>query len=413
MSAVNLEDTKSWRPQHERPGERAMETNAPSRAYAQDTRIEIIPVSNGRDRNAFVDLTDSIYRQDPHWVAPLKSEVKAFIDPKRHPFYEHGEAMQFIARRDGKVVGRIMASDDPRYNAQHGTNLGCFGMFESINDQEIANRLLNAAVDWLKTRGRDEMLGPIDYSTNYPCGLLIDGFDTPPRIMMNHQPPYYARLLENWGLAKAKDLYAWWFEGENNQMDGWRERTDRLAERFGVTVRPARLDDFEAEVRRCKQVYNEAWDDSWGFVKMTDAEFKHLAHSIKQLNVPELILLAEVKGKPVGLSITLPDINEALTGLNGRLTSYGLPIGLFKLLCNMRRIKTARMAVLGVVDGYRRRGIAEMLIFKTLDYGKNTLNYTGAELGWTLEDNDLINRSIERVGGQRYKSYRLYNKRIG
>jgi len=371
--------------------------------------IEVRPALSRRDREAFVRFPWRIYADDAHWVPPLVMERKEFINPRKHPFYRHGAAVPLLAWRDDEVVGRVLVSDDPLYNREHGTHLGCFGMFESIDDSGVAKALLDAAESWLAARGRTDIMGPIDYSTNYACGLLVEGFDTPPRIMMNHNPPYYARLLESAGLAKAKDLYSWWFADALDMLSKWRRRAERLVARAQITVRPFRKNDLEAEVERCKQVYNEAWERNWGFVKMTDAEFQHLAHSLKLLAVPELLLLAEVDGKPVGFSMTLPDINEAIKPLDGRL----FPLGLFKLRRNCRRIKTARMLTFGVVEGYRRRGISELMIVRTLDYGKNTVGYTGAELGWTLEDNDLINRTIEAVGAVRYKTYRIYQKSIG
>ena len=303
-------------------------------------------------------------------------------------------------------------SDDPNYNAQHETNLGSFGMFECVDDQTVADSLLNAAAAWLRRRGRTEMMGPIDYSTNYPCGLLIDGFDTPQRVMMNHNPPYYARLLEMWRLTKAKDLYAWWFDDSCDMLHKWAHRAERFAERGNVTVRPVSARNFSAEVARCHAVYNQAWEKSWGFVKMTDAEFYHLARELKKYAVPQLILLAEVDGEPAGFCLTLPDFNEATRPLDGRLTTFGIPIGVARLLRNMRRIKTARMAVLGVVEKFRRRGVAEMFILRALQYGRDRMGYTGAELGWTLEDNELIIRTIEKVGGRRYKTFRLYHTSI-
>ena len=230
--------------------------------------------------------------------------------------------------------------------------------------------------------------------------------------MMNHQPTYYQRLLEGWGLAKAKDLYAWWFDDSLNVLDKWRDVAERLARRSGVTIRPVKFHDFDAEVARCLEVYNNCWEQHWGFVKMTEREFIHLAHTLRQIAHPEMILLAEIEGQAVGISMTLPDVNEAIRPLNGRLTTWGLPIGLLKLLRGMKRIKTARMAVLGLMEGYRRRGIAELLILRTLDFGKNQLGYTGAELSWTLEDNVLVNRTIESVGGRRYKTYRIYSKSL-
>lgn len=374
--------------------------------------VEVSEVTTRRDRNDFVKLPYQIYANDPNWVAPLERDVKAFIDPSKHPFYLHGSAKAFVARRAGKVVGRVLVSDDPHYNVQHDTNMGRFGMFESINDQQVTDALLDTAQDWLKSRGRSQIMGPIDYSTNYPCGLLIDGFTTPPRVMMNHQPAYYRGLLESWGLEKAKDLYAWWFEDELNMLEHWRDRAKRLAARSGITIRPFRRDDFDAEVERSMEVYNQSWEKSWGFVKMTEAEFYYSAEQLRSLAELDLLLFAEVDGRPVGFSMTLPDFNEALKPVNGRLTTYGIPVGLARFLWEKRRIRTARFAVLGILEAFRRRGVAELLILNTLDTGRNQLNYTGAELGWTLEDNDLINRAIEKVGGRRYKTYRLFERKI-
>ncbi|MBX7168034.1 MAG: hypothetical protein K1X74_16990 [Pirellulales bacterium] len=370
--------------------------------------VELFPVRTRRDRAAFIDLPWAIYRDDPQWVPPLKYEVSQFISRKHHPFYAHGEAEIFLARRAGVPVGRILVSDDPRYNEQHGTNLGCFGMFECIDDVHVARALIEQATNWLRARGRTAVMGPIDYSTNYPCGLLIEGFSTPPRVMMNHHRPYYAALLEACGLSKAKDTFAWWFEDPHDMVAAWREKAQKITARFGVTVRNIRMNDFDNEMARCKQLYNEAWSTAWGFVKMTDVEFEHLGKSLKLIAVPEMVKIAEVEGRPVGITITLPDINEAIRPLNGRLTNWGLPINLVRFLWNQRKIKAGRLCVLGVLEGFRRRGVPEMMILDTLDYGKNQLKYTGAELGWTLEDNDLINRLIERTGAQKYKRYRIF-----
>ena len=372
--------------------------------------LSVREVRTRRDRADFIDLPWRVYAGDPCWVPPLRREVAAFLDPKRHPFYRHGVATQFIALRGGRVVGRILASDDPNYNAEHGTNTGCFGMFESIDDRDVAHALLEAAADWVRARGRTTILGPIDYSVNYPCGLLVDGFETPPRVMMNHNPRYYAPLLESWGLAKAKDLYSWWLTDRIELP--WQERALRLFHKTGAKVRPFRLDDFEGDLRRCQQVYNDMRGGGWGFVRLTEAEFRYFAKQISEIAVPQQVLLAEVDGRAVGFSVTLPDLNEAIAPLNGRLTWFGLPVGLLRLLWRIRRVKTARMLVLGLVEGYRRRGIAEMLILETFDYGKNVIGYKSAELGWTLEDNTPINLTIESVGGRRYKTYRIFEKSI-
>ena len=271
-------------------------------------------------------------------------------------------------------------------------------MFESADDPEMAQALLETAAKWLRDRGRTLIMGPIDYSTNYNCGLLVEGFHTPPQIMDNHNPPYYGQLLESCGLVKAKDLYSWWFLDPKDMGAVWRERAQRIMNRGKITIRHFNESDFEAEVQRCNTVYNGAMARNWGFVSLTEAEFRYMAARLRQLAEPRMVLLAEVDGYPVGFSVTLPDINEAVRPLDGRLFPYGLPINVVRFLWRKRRIKTARMVVLDVLEKYRRRGIAEMLILKTLDFGKNVAHYTGAELGWTLEDNDLVNQTIEAVG---------------
>jgi GNAT superfamily N-acetyltransferase len=372
--------------------------------------VEICRVTTRRLLDQFVKLPQRIYANDPHWVPRLLIEVKEFLDPKRHPFFGHGAAAQFLAVRRGEPVGRILVSDDPAYNEFHAANLGCFGMFESIDDQAVASALLDAAARWLRDRGRTAIMGPIDYSMNYSCGLLVEGFDTPPRIMMNHNPPYYAPLLEQWGLTKAKDLLAWWFDDSRDVRARWNRLAEWLGRRGGVKVRPFRMNDFEAEVKRCNEVYSGATERNWGFVRLSDAEFRHLAKQMARITVPEQVLVAEIDGKPVGFSITLPDLNEAIKPLGGRLTTFGLPIGLVRLLCRARKIKTARMMVLDVLEGYRRRGVGELLILRTLDYGRRVLHYTGAELSWTLEDNTAVNRTVEAVGATPYKRYRIYER---
>ena len=374
--------------------------------------LEVREVRNRHDLNQFLKMPWRVYAEDPHWVPPLLMDVKDFLNRRKHPFYQHGDATQYLAIRGGETLGRILVSDDPLYNQQRGESVGCFGLFECVDDRQVAHALLDAAADWLQARGRTTIRGPIDYSINYPSGLLIEGFDTPPRIMMNHHRPYYAGLLESWGLQKGLDLYAWWFVDSIDLVSKWRKRAERLARRGGVTIRSFRTDDFAADVARCQSVYNAAMRDQWGFVKFTEAEFQFLAKRLSQLALSDQVLLAEVQGRTVGFSITLPDINEAIRPLNGRLTRFGLPLGLLKFLRRKRHIKTARMVVLDVLEEYRRRGIAELLILRTLDYGKNVIGYTGAELSWTQEANRSVNRTVEAVGARQYKTYRIYEKEL-
>ena len=374
--------------------------------------LEVRPVGNRRDSKAFCRLPWSIYADDPNWVPPLLTEVEEFLDRRKHPFYRHGEAIKLLATRDGRPVGRLLASDDPNYNQQHGTNSGCFGMFECFDDAEAAHALLQAGGDWLLQRGRTHVMGPIDYSTNYPCGLLVDGFDSPPRFMMNHHRPYYMRLLESWRLRKVKDLYAWWFTDPLNLVERWREKAERIARRSRVTVRPFRRRHFREDLEHCQAVYNAAQQRNWGMVAMTSEELRYMARRLEKIAPEQQVLLVEKDGQVIGFSATVPDYNEAIRPLNGRLATWGMPIGAMRALWRARKIKTARMLVLHLLEGHRRRGLSELLILRTLDYGKNVLGYTGAELSWTHEDNTLINSAIETVGAKRYKTYRIFEKEL-
>lgn len=374
--------------------------------------LTIREVASRRDLNQFVRFPWQVYVDDPCWVPPLLVDVKEFLNPRKHPFYRHGAAVPLLALRGGRPVGRLLVSDDPRYNEQYQANVGCFGMFECLDDPEAAGALLEAASRWLRARGRTAIMGPIDYSCNYPMGLLIDGFDTPPRIMMNHHRPYYGRLLESCGLAKLKDFYAWWFVDPHDMSDRWRRLAGWLAQRGQVKIRPFRRNEFDAELRRCKEVYDDGYQGNWGVVRLTDDEFRYFAKRLAKIGIAEQVLLAEVDGRPVGFSITLPDLNEAIQPLNGRLMRWGLPIGLLRLMYRIPRIKTARMMVLVILEEYRRRGVAELMILHTLEHGKTVIGYTGAELGWTAEDNYLINRTVEGVGAKRYKTYRIYEKSL-
>ncbi len=374
--------------------------------------IDITPVVSRAERDAFIQFPWRIYANDPAWVPPLLLERNEFLDQKKHPFFEHGAAALFLARRAGEIVGRIMASDDPNYNAEHNSNVGCFGLFESIDDQEVAAALLGTAADWLRERGRAEIMGPIDYSTNYVCALLLEGFEHPPTILTPHNPPYYAALIEGAGFRKVTDWYAWWFD----RPDDARLRLQRISKRFAnsldVKIRPVKMKDLAGESRRLREIYNRAWEKNWGFVPFTTAEFDHLIKELKPLAEPEYTLIAEVGDQPVGFLLYLPDINVALRHLpNGRLFTWGLPIGLAKLLYHKNRLKTGRLVALGVVPEFRRHGVAEKLVLRIIEEAMIKNGVTG-ECSLILENNRLMNRFLEAIGADRYKTYRIYNRPI-
>ena len=375
------------------------------------SELEVSEVRSRRDRDAFIKFQWRIYVDDPAWVPPLIIERKTFLNRDRHPFYKHGDAALFLARQNGEIVGRIMASDDPNYNSLHHSNIGCFGLFECIDDRKVAAALLDAAEGWLRRKGRHEIMGPIDYSTNYVCGLLIAGFQFPPTILTAHNPPYYAELIEGCGFEKRIDFYAWWFSDATRAAARLRKLATRLQTRRRFTIRPGNLRDLPVESTRLRRIYNEAWRDNWGYVPFTEAEFAHLTNEMKPLLRPEFTAIAEVDGEEAGFIIALPDINVALRKINGRLTTFGIPIGLIRLLYEKQRLRRARLIAMGVRPEFRQHGVAEMLVLRIIEEGMFKLEFKG-ELSMTLENNVMINRFLEAIGATRYKTYRIYRKSL-
>ncbi len=373
--------------------------------------VEISEVISRRDRAAFIRFPWKVYSHDPAWVPPLIIERKAFLDRKRHPFYKHGDAALFLARKNGAIVGRIMASDDPNYNAQHQSNVGCFGLFDCINDADVATALFERASRWIRDKGRIEIMGPIDYSTNYTCGLLVQGFEYPPTLLTTHNPPYYGRLIENCGFSKVIDFFAWWFSDPAAATARLRKLAGRLESRARFTIRRGNLRDVETEAANFLSIYNEAWKHNWGFVPFTKPEFDHMAAEMKPLLRDDFTAVAEIDGEAIGFSLALPDINVALKQLGGRLTTFGIPIGLAKLLYYKSRIRKARYIAMGVRPEYRRLGVAEMMVLRLMEAGMVKCKFQ-AELSMTLENNIMINRFIESIGARRYKTYRIFKRSL-
>jgi GNAT superfamily N-acetyltransferase len=358
--------------------------------------------------NAFIRLPWQLYRGSPNWVPPLISERKRHLDRKRNPFFEHAEAEYFIAWRDGKPVGRITAQVDHRFNEFRRNEWGLFGFFESERDPVVAKALLDAAERWLRERGRDRMLGPLDFSTNHECGLLVEGHELMPQILENWHHPYYRGLLEGQGLVKAMDLYKWEImTADRGQMlpiiD---ELADRLEPEHGIRLRRMRKRNFEAEIRAFMEIYNEAWSKNWGFVPLTDHELKHMAKELKPVLDENFACVAETPdGEVAGVSLSLPDYNQVLAVLNGRL----LPLGWIKALRQRSKIDEIRVFALGVKPEYQHTGVAAALYRDVWD-NCQTHAMRRAETGWILEVNKPMNRAMEALTGRIIKRYRLYER---
>lgn len=370
------------------------------------SKIEIVPVDSPRRLREFIMLPWQIYRGNPHWVPPLIMDMKKLLDRKKHPFFQHSEAEFFLARRNGELVGRIAAILNNNHNRFHNEQCAFFGFFETIADQEVANALLETATTWARQKGMKILRGPANYSSNDTWGLLVDGFDRPPVVMMTYNPSYYVALLEQAGFGKAMELYAW-------QMDKSTElnpKIQRLGEKVltdqGIKMRTLDRKNFWREVEIVKKIYNDAWSSNWGFVPMTDAEFEFMAHELKPVVDPRLVLFAEKKGEPVGFSLSLPDFNQALHKINGRL----LPFGIFKVLYHTRKIRSIRVLTLGVVKRLQNvSGIGSALYMETYRRGI-AAGFDSGEFSWTLETNIPINRGMQLLGANLYKKYRLYER---
>lgn len=362
------------------------------------------------ERRAFVTFPWRVYRGDPYWVPPLISERVAFFDPRRNPFYQHAEVALFMAQRDGEPVGTIAAVINHQHNAFHNEQVGFFGAFEVLPDREAAYALLSTARDWVRARGMTALRGPATFSTNEECGLLIEGFNDPPRILMSYNPPYYREFIESFGFQKAMDLYAYELTVE---VFNWPEKLVRVVEklksRAKFRVRPGDIRRFREELDRIKKVYNSAWERNWGFVPLTDAEIEHMAAQLIRFVDPDLVLIAEVDGEPIGFSLTLPDLNQALHKAYPR---PGVPEWwtLLKLLYywKVRRVvDTIRVMAMGVVEAWRAHGVSALFYYET---AKAALpkGYRRAEMSWVLENNLMMNRDIQAMGGRIYKIYRIY-----
>jgi GNAT superfamily N-acetyltransferase len=366
----------------------------------------VFPVASRRDRERFIGFPYGCYARDPLWAPPLRRDVRAQLSPEKNPFFRHAEAAHFLAEWDGNIVGRISAIENRAHNAFHGDHAGFFGFFETIDDATVAGALFEQAAAWLAARGLDAMRGPVSPSTNDECGLLVEGFDTPAALMMPHNPPFYAALVERAGLRKAKDLLAY-----RRAADELPERlvaaADVLARRRAIAVRPIDMRRFDEEIGRVKALYNRAWERNWGFVPMDGAEIDFLAAQLKPVVVPELVVFAEVDGEPIGLAVALPDLNVALR----RNPSGRLFPGIVKVALAARRIDRLRVFMLGTLPEWRGKGV-DALLYKAIWDAARRKGYRWAEAGWVLEDNHAMGNALVNMGFEAYKRYRIYEREI-
>ncbi len=372
--------------------------------------LTVEPVRGARELAQFLKVPFRIYgRNHPQYVYPLLAQQKAFFDPRRNPFFRHAEARLWIAREGARPVGRIAAAIDRVSNEYHDERAGCFGFYEAPDDLDTARALLQAARTWLGECGMDLMRGPGCFTTNHDyLGLLVRGHERPPVLGMPWQPTYYLNQLEACGLAKAKDLFAWEFTATGGKAPERISRfAARVAQRLPLTIRRFRMERFWDDAEIVRRIYHDAWHANWGYVPMDAADFRHAAKDMKSMVDPGFLLIAELAGEPIGFAMTTQDFNEALAPLKGSL----LPFGWLKFLRARRRIQGARTLLLGVAPAHRQKGVDVLLIDETIRYGVSR-GYCRAECSWILEDNTVMNRSLEKYGAVLKNVYRIFETKL-
>lgn len=367
--------------------------------------IRVVEVESSSQLREFIDYPNRLYKDDPNYVQPLTAERREFFDFQKNPFYHTARVKLFLAMDGRTVVGRIATCINFTHNEFHGEQTGFIGFFDCPDNYEIASVLLKVAMITLKKEGMEKMRGPVNFSTNHEVGFLVEGFDSPPTIMMTYNQPYLPALAGKFGLKKAMDLLAYRIDSSKGIPPRIQAMTEKLKQRTKVSLRSVRLKEFEREIKRINEVYNQAWERNWGFVPMGEDEFTYIARNLKQILDPDLALICEYEGRPVAFVLALPDINQALIHLRGRL----FPFGLVKLLWHTKirnKIDTARVLTIGVIPQFQKRGLDMLLYAECFSRGV-AKGYKWAELSWVLETNDLMRRGIEQMGGEIDKRYRI------
>jgi hypothetical protein len=371
----------------------------------ESVSVDVRAVTSSAELREFIELPYRLHSTSPQWVPPLRVERRTFHSRRMNAYFKHAGAQEFLARRDGRVVGRISAQVDGAYDAQHGAGTGMFGFLELEDDAEVAAALLAAAQGWLAERGRNHMIGPMDYTMNDECGVLIEGFERAPMIKQPWHPPHYQSLCEAAGLTKAIDLWMWQLVIDDREkiLPIIFELAEQCETKHGVKLRHMRRRDLAKEIKVFGEVYNAAWKRNWGFVPYREEDLKHLAEELQLVFDKHWFMLAQKDGETIGIAITLPDINQVLKKMNGRL----LPLGWWHFLRRATIIDRVRVGFLGVKPEYQHTGTAARFYVEHFDMAKVRPQKWG-EMGWILETNRAMNRGMEAMGGRVVKRYRVY-----
>ena len=369
----------------------------------------------GGDIRDFLRAGTEILGGDPSWIPPLSMELKERLKPSKNPFFRHAEATLFTAWKNGKLVGRCSAQIDREHLSRHQDDAGFFGFFDSIDDEQVASALLDAAASWLRNRGMKRMRGPFSLSINEEAGLLVDGFEHPNVLMMPHSRSWQGALAEAWGLEKAQDLYAWRYVVEEELPKRAERAWQQIEDLPEITYRSVNKSRMHDELKIILEIFNDAWQHNWGFVPMTDAEVEKAAGDFKLIIDEDLAFFAEIDGRPVAMCVCMPNLNEATRDIGGNIAN---PINLAKVLWRLKVIgsKSARLILLGIrtdLRGVKRYGALSMAMYAELAKRGVKKGYEWCELGWTLEDNHPINLGIRAMKGKVYKTYRLYECELG
>ena len=374
--------------------------------------VEIVPVKTGAELERFVRVPMRLGAKDPNWISPLIMERVEALTPKTNPLFEHTDVQLWIARRDGKDVGRISAQIDHLAPSDPANPSGYFGMIHAEDDPEVFAALFAVAEDWLKQRGRKLAMGPFNLSINEETGLLVDGFDTPPMVMMGHDQPYVAGRVEALGYAKIKDVYAYKTSTSSDFPASVRRRVERALPQ-GVTLRQLNFKNYEPEVRAMTEIMNDAWHDNWGHTEITEAETRQLAKSMRPVINEKLVWFADIDGESAGFGVCLPNVNEAIRDIGGKLLPFGWATLLWRL--KVSGVKTARVPLMGVKRKFARDFRGQLLPFLLIDKMRAEALKAGieeVEMSWILEDNKPMRAIIDAAGSDRYKTYRIYQKQL-